>query len=349
MAENWDLLGHQWAVTLLRGQIARGEQRHAYLFTGPQGVGRRTLALRLAQALNCESVLPEANSKAVRSANSMLAPGDFCGECRACRGFARMAHTDLYVIARLEGDRDIKADAVRQLGRSLALSPYEARYQIALLLNFEQANEFAANALLKTLEEPPERVVLLLTAESAEALPETIASRCEVLRLRPMSTKALAADLQRRRGLPAENARLLAALSSGRPGYALDLADDEELLSQRGEWLDQYLECLPKGRVERFALAEGLSKDREQLRQALQVWLSFWRDVLMRAGMPGAAAANVDREAQVAQLAERTDLEGAREAVAAIENALTLLETNVNPRLAAENLLLELPRVQLAY
>jgi DNA polymerase-3 subunit delta' len=332
-SENWGLLGHAWAVKLLSGQIARGEQRHAYLFTGPQGVGRRTLALRLAQALNCQEP---------------PAPGEFCGDCRACRGFAAMAHTDLYLIQRQEGDRDIKAEAVRELGRSLALSPYETQYQIALLLNFEQANEFAANALLKTLEEPPPRVILLLTAESAEALPATIASRCEVLRLRPLSPDALAEGLQKAHRIPAERARLLAALSGGRPGYALALAEDESLLAQRGEWLDRYLDTLPKGRVERFALAEKLGADRELLRQALLVWLSFWRDVMMRSGMPGAHPANADREAQVASLAQSLGLGGAQRAVAAIERTLDLLETNINPRLAAENLLLELPRMQLA-
>jgi DNA polymerase-3 subunit delta' len=334
MADNWSLLGHEWAVMLLQAQIARGEQRHAYLFTGPQGVGRRSLALRLAQALNCQDA---------------PAPGEFCGVCRACRGFDRMQHADLYLIERQEGDRDIKADAVRELGRSLALSPLEAKYQVALLLDFEDANEFAANALLKTLEEPPERVVLMLTAESAEALPATIASRCEILRLRPVPLASLAAGLQRSQGLESERARLLASLSGGRPGYALALAADNEMFDQRSAWLDDYLDCLPKGRVERFALAQALGTDREQLRQVLLVWLSFWRDVLMQAGIPGGMAANSDRRAELESLAERLGLEGAKAAVRAIEQTLDLLDTNVNTRLAAETLLLELPRIQLRY
>src|SRR5690606_3834354 len=90
---NWGLLGHEWAVDLLRKQIASGRQRHAYLFAGAHGVGRRTLALRLAQALNCTQA---------------PAPGEFCGQCRACRGFARAQHVDLLLVERQEGDREIK-------------------------------------------------------------------------------------------------------------------------------------------------------------------------------------------------------------------------------------------------
>src|SRR3972149_10096270 len=139
MAASWNLLTHHWAVDLLRGQLAAGQLRHAYLFTGPAGVGRRTLALRLAQAQNC---------------TNPPAPAEFCGVCRACRGFASMQHPDLLLLKVEDGDREIKVDAVRELNRSLSRTPLEARFQVALLLGFEQANDNAKNALLKTLEEP---------------------------------------------------------------------------------------------------------------------------------------------------------------------------------------------------
>src|SRR5574342_647685 len=136
----WDLLGHEWAARLLTEHIAGGRLRHAYLFTGPRGVGRRTLALRLAQAVNC--LQPPA-------------PGVPCGACSACVRMERMQHPDLAVIqAETEGGV-LKVEGVRDLQHSLSLAPYEARYRIALLLRFEEANPSAANALLKTLEEPP--------------------------------------------------------------------------------------------------------------------------------------------------------------------------------------------------
>lgn len=326
---NWNLIGHTWAVDLLRAQMAGGKLRHAYLITGPQGNGRRALATRLAQALNCQNP-PQA--------------GEFCGECRACRGFAKLAHPDLHLVELQEGDRDIKVDAVRELSRGLALTPYEARYQVALLLDFEQASESAANALLKTLEEPPGSVVLLLTAESAESLPATIASRCELLRLRPVPVDELAAGLTAEHGVPADQAQLLAAVSGGRPGYALRLHGDPEALEQRAEWLDAASEMLTADRVARFAFADAASKDRDRLQALLVVWLSFWRDVLLRVGRQDAQAANRDWGAQLADVAGALDLAGARTAVASIERTLGLLaNTNVNARLAMEALLLELP------
>jgi DNA polymerase-3 subunit delta' len=326
---NWNLIGHQWAVDLLQAQMAGGKLRHAYLITGPQGSGRRTLATRLAQALNCQDP-PE--------------PGAYCGECRACRGFAKMAHPDLHLVELQEGDREIKVDAVRELSRGLALTPYEARYQVALLLDFEQASESAVNALLKTLEEPPGSVVLLLTAESAESLPATIASRCELLRLRPVPVDELAAGLTVQHGIPAEQAQLLASVSGGRPGYALRLQADPEALAQRAEWLDAASEMLAADRVARFAFAQEASQDRDALQGLLQVWLSFWRDVLLRVGRQDAQLANRDRDAQLTELAGVVDLAGAAATVTGIERTLGLLaNTNVNARLALESLLLELP------
>ena len=190
MTENWDILGHEWAVDLLQKHLSQNHLRHAYLFTGPDGIGRRTLALRFAQAIN--------------HPDRIYHPED-----TQSQQIARMQHPDLSVVQRQEGDRDLKIDAVRELQRTLSFSPYTANYRIALLLDFEQASEGASNALLKTLEEPPGRVVMMVTAESADALLPTIVSRCEVIRLRPVRLTELAAGLQQTHQIPAEQARLL--------------------------------------------------------------------------------------------------------------------------------------------
>lgn len=328
MPANWNLIGHEWAVELLKGQIASARLRHAYLFTGLAGVGRRTLALRLAQALNC------ANPPA---------PGDFCGACRACRGFAVMQHADLLLLERQEGDREIKVEALRELTRALSRTPLEARIQVALLLNFEEASEEAANALLKTLEEPNLSVLLCLTAPDADSLPQTIVSRCELLRLRPVSVEQLASGLQEHAGLDPDEARLLASLSNGLPGKALRLHKDEAALEQRAVWLDAGEQLLSADRVQRFAFAEKASKDREELRAQLLVWLSFWRDVVLRAANYSATLSNPDRAEKVSALAARLPLPVAKKALASVERTLGQLDTNVNARLALEVLLLDLP------
>ncbi len=326
----WDLIGHEWATRLLSRHVAEGRLRHAYLFTGPQGVGRRTLALRLAQAVNCPQP---------------LAPGEPCGQCSTCTRLARMQHPDLSVLQAEQAGGVLRVEGVRDLQHSLSLAPYEARYRVALLLRFEEANPSAANALLKTLEEPPPQVILLLTAESAEGLLPTIPSRCEVIRLKQLPLEQVSAGLQSRWGLDPERARLLAHLSGGRPGYALRLHEQPERLEQRRQWLDDLVSLLSARRVERFEYAEKITKEKELPLQILETWLSFWRDVLLRAAGTAAPLTNLDRQAEIESLAARLDLGRARQAIAAIEKTVALVGRNVNARLAVEVLMLDFPVV----
>ncbi|MEJ2756898.1 MAG: DNA polymerase III subunit delta' C-terminal domain-containing protein [Anaerolineales bacterium] len=321
---NWDLLGHEWAVDLLKKHLTQGGPRHAYLITGPDGVGRRTLALRFAQAINAPD----------RQYTPKLA---------ASQQFARMQHPDLSIVQREEGDRDIKIEAVRSLQHTLSLTPYMADFRIALLLDFEQASAGASNALLKTLEEPPGRVVLLMTAESPDSLLPTITSRCEVLRLRPMPLDALAKGLEDQFEYGVEEARLLAHIAAGKPGYALELAAHPEILEARTSLLDEQVALLRGSRVERFAYAQTLAKDKDAFQQTMLVWLAYWRDILLRTAHSSAPLTNLDRQEEVEQLAQSLDAPTAHRVVSAIEDKLGELRANANPRLAAEALMLQFP------
>src|SRR5512140_1631431 len=207
ITDNWGILGHEWAVEMLKEHIRRDSVRHAYLFCGPSGVGRRTLALRFAQALNCP------NQKE---------PGQPCGKCKTCQQVERMQYADLAVIQAEKEGGTLKVEQVRAIRQSLSLKPYQGKYRLALFLRFEEANATSANALLKTLEDAPAHVVLILTAESPEQLLPTIVSRCEVMRLRPLPLEAVRTTLQDH-GAEKELADVLAHVSGGRPGYALRL------------------------------------------------------------------------------------------------------------------------------
>ena len=330
----WQIHGHDWAVKLLRSHAAGDKLRHAYLLVGPQGVGRRTLALRFAQALNCQEATE---------------PGGFCSDCRECRQIWAMQHPDMSLLAPEEGHKDIRIDQVRALQHTLALSPYSAQYRIALLPDFQRATEEAANALLKTLEEPPDKVILLLTADTLESLLPTIVSRCEVIRLRPASIADAEAYLQDERSLSGEKAHLLAHLSGGRIGAAIHLAEEPDSLNRRNETLETLLELLSATRVERFRLAESLArpydKAREKAGAAIPIWLSFWRDVFVDASGAGLPLVNVDFEDRVDQVAAALDLAKARALVLAHEEALAQLDAYANVRLVLEDLMLRWPRV----
>lgn len=326
---NWNLIGHEWAVELLRRHIAGEQLRHAYLLLGPQGVGRRTLALGLAQALNC---------------TSPLAPGEPCGACSSCKRFESMQHPDLSLIQSEQVGAQLKVEQVRDLQHALALSPYEARYRVAMLLRFEEANPSAANALLKTLEEPNPQVILILTAESAESLLPTIVSRCEVLRLRPLPLEHAAQGLAERLEIPAEQAQLLAHLSGGRPGLAIHLQQNPELLEQRGSLVEDGLRLLAQSRAERFSYAEGLAKDKELVRSTLLVWASLWRDLLLRAVGAGAPLTNLDRSERITRLAGQMDAGRIRRMLEILEKTQDRIDHNINARLALEVLMLDMPR-----
>ena len=335
MADNWNMLGHEWAVDMLHQQVAHGEARHAYLFCGPPGLGRSTLALRLAQALNCTKT---------------IAPGIPCGVCRDCKQIEEMRHPDMNVIQAVDEDGaskengTLKVDQVRAVQHSLSLRPYQAKYRVALFLRFQEANDNAANALLKTLEEAPAHAILLLTADTPEQLLPTIISRCEVLRLRALPISAIESDLLDR-GVDEERARLLAHISGGRPGYARRLVDDMTLLEKREERLNDLQTLLPAPRVEKFSYAEKLAKDKEVMRQTIVIWLSYWRDVMLRVAGAESPLINVDRNMEIEFLAGRLNLSTARKVVSDLESALEKMDKNVNSRLLAEVLLLDWPKV----
>lgn len=335
MTGNWNLLGHEWTVDMLRQHVARGDVRHAYLFCGPPGIGRRTLALRLAQALNCEKP---------------IGAGMPCYTCRTCKQIETMQHPDLTVIQSLDGDNlpkeggILKVDQIREFQRAINLKPFQSPHRVVLFLRFQEANDNASNALLKTLEEAPAHAVLILTADNPEQLLPTIVSRCEILRLRPLPIEAVVADLMER-GLDEDNARLLAHISGGRPGFARRLMDNAALLEKREERLDDLQTLLPAPRVEKFSYAEKLAKDKDAMRQTILVWLSYWRDVLLRVAGAETPLVNVDRNMEIEFIAGRLDLSTARKVVNGLESALEKMDRNVNPRLLAEVLLLDLPKV----
>jgi DNA polymerase-3 subunit delta' len=325
---NWNLVGHSWAVDLLRRHVANGEVRHAYLFSGPPGLGRRTLAVHLAQALNC---------------TNPPAPGEFCGECRDCRQIAAMQHPDLAVIQAENEGGTLKVDQVRAVQHSLSLKPYQSKYRVALFLRFQEANDNAANALLKTLEEAPAHAILLLTADTPESLLPTIISRCEILRLRPLRVEEVEAMLTAK-GVDSDRARLLAHISGGRPGYANRLLEDSSLLETRAERLNDLQALLQSTRVKKFSYADKLSKDKDGMRQAITFWLSYWRDVLLKVSHASVSITNVDYAAEIESLAARLTLPAVRRTVSDLELALDRIDRNVNPRLLAEVLLMDWPK-----
>ncbi len=341
MNNNWNLIGHEWAVDMLKKHVIHGTTRHAYLFCGPPGLGRRTLALRFAQALNCQTP---------------VSAGIPCGQCRDCKQIEAMRHMDLSIIEPTITDPkggkelipnpngEIRISQIRDFQKIFILKPYQSKYRVAVFTQFQQANDPAANALLKTLEEAPSYAVLILTADNPEQLLPTIVSRCEVLRLRSLTIEEIQKDLESRK-VESGRAKLIAHISGGRPGYARRLVQDDLLLEKREDRLNDLLTLLPASRVEKFKYAEQLSKDKDAMRQTILFWMSYWRDVMLRTAQASSPLVNVDRNVEIEDIAGRMDLPSARRVVSGLEDVLEKMEKNVNSRMLAEVLLLDLPKI----
>ncbi|HFQ94064.1 MAG TPA: DNA polymerase III subunit delta' [Anaerolineae bacterium] len=333
MSEWQNVIGHDWAVEMLAGGITHGRIGHAYLITGPDHLGKTTLARTFAQALNCE------------------AEGERpCGRCRSCMLIAADHHPDVQLVqpeVSGRGKLTLKIEAIRELQRHLNLSAHEGRYKVAILKRFDAATTGAANAFLKTLEEPPENVVLLLTANDADTLLPTISSRCRTVNLRPSPPNLIEQSLTTRWRVPEDQAHLLAYLADGRIGWAVLAAEDKTILQARAAHLEYLHDALTGNRVSRFQLADKLARKPENLPQILQTWLSWWRDVNLLARQNGAPAAltNIDERPLLEETARATDEESALAALKQTNLALWQLERNANTRLALENLLLTYPYV----
>jgi len=326
----WNLIGHEWATQLLQGHIENNTLRHAYLITGPSDIGKKNLAIRFIQAICCP------NPKG---------PGIPCLECPTCTRPQRLEHPDLYPITVEKGSKQIKIDQVREMVRTLSLTPYEASRRFGLLIDFELANRSSQNSLLKTLEEPPGSVILILTAVSASALFETVTSRCEEVKLNPVPIQTTRQGLENLYQIPGDQADYLAHISAGKPELALAYYQEPEILERRNTLLDQHYEILQGDSVSRFAYANQLVKDPVMVQEMLDTWSSVWHDVLLQIGKSDTPIRNIDREGEIKSIISSVDLKEAKSAVNLFRRAHSLLQKNSNLKLTVEDLFLQLPTI----
>ena len=332
-----DVVGHNRLTAWLARQVAAeqvshaplDEERltgHAYLLVGPEGIGKRFLAGQFAQALLC----------------GQSVEGDACGSCPMCRLVAQGHHPDLVFLEPLEGKRQIGIEQVRELQRWLSLVPFHGQRKVAIVNDADLMQESAASALLKTLEEPPRRTVLILVAAHERSLLPTIVSRCAKLYASPLPTADLVRRL-REGGVPEPRAMAVARLATGRLGRALQLAS-EERWAARQAILDELRTAITRGELEPPTLRDGSRRSEpslsspEALRCALEEGLealaASYRDRLRPAeaprGLPSVAAPRPSGQRQ------------AFEAVDAIYETHALIQQRVNPRTAIAALIARL-------
>lgn len=342
------LAGHQVIQRMLDNAVEAGRVRHAYLFSGPSRVGKSTTARWLAQRLDCPN---------------QPAP---CGRCQVCRRIERAIHPDVRSLqipgergapvglpldtpdrASRSAERVISIEQVRSLQHDASLAPSEAPWKVYVISGAESLSLPAANCLLKTLEEPPASVVLILTVVDAFDLLPTIVSRCQPIRFGPVRPNEIAGWLERHHGCPPERADLLARLSGGRPGWAIEAVTNATLVADRDRLLEELVPTLRAGYRERLGLAEkianGYSRDPSAVLQTLSTWQVWWWDVQLLQRQCPELVTNVDSRPQLDALAATIAPEKVRIYLQALGEASQRLLANVNPRLTLEALLLQSP------
>jgi DNA polymerase III subunit delta' len=329
--------GQPRAVGALRAALRSDSVHHAYLFTGPEGVGKELAAIGLAQALACTE-----------------RPREGCGECSACRRISRRNHPDVTwlmpeeeMVARgfagrsdIQGtpSRDIRVDQVRQLQERLSLRALEGARKVAIVASAQQLNPQAQNALLKTLEEPPSGTVLLLLASAPDKLLPTIRSRCSAVRFGPLPRELIAEIVRRERKLDEPTAALVAVMAGGSLAQALAL--DVKGLSERKAVIERFESVRSDDARTVLRFAEEFGGDRGQAEDALRILALWIRDLAtLRSG--GTELGNRDLEELARKAAGSVSDAALHRRHQLIADALeALVGHNAAPRLQLERALI---------
>ncbi len=333
----WQVVGQTRVTSLLQRSLEKGAMAHAYLLVGPPHVGKMTLAINLAQALNCEAVEPP------------------CGECVSCQKIASAKHPDIQIIGLTSSDNSAEAkpraeigiDRIREMQHSASLPPFEGRHKVFIIDGAELLSNEAANCLLKTLEEPVSGVTFILLTRNERLLPVTVVSRCQRLELLPLAASEVEATLKSRWGIELPKAKLLARLCHGCLGWALSAASDDGLLELRAERIDRLLNVINTDYEERFTYAAQLvtqfSQSRGLVQEVLDLWLDYWRDLLLIKVGRSDAITNIDQLATLVDIAKGYGLAQIKAVINSIQAAGEQLRQNANPRLVLEVLMLDIP------
>lgn len=335
----WQIIGQDRLVSLLQGALVKGTLAHAYLLVGPVHSGKMTLALDLARALNCPSPKPP------------------CGQCPTCNKIGSGNHPDVQTVglslneksAEAKVHAEIGTEQVKQMLHAASLPPFEGKCKVFIIDGAELMSNEASNRFLKTLEEPGRNVVFVLLTSNEKALLPTVISRCQRLELRPVSVAEIEAALALKDVEP-DRARLLARLAHGGIGWAFSAAEKEELLQKHTEEVDRLVEVMSADTEGRYAcateLANQFGKSRGVVNDVFQVWLEYWRDLLLVKMGCGEGVANIDRMAELQATAGSLSPGQIKDCIDSLHAALEALQRNASPRLALDVLMLDMPLVK---
>jgi DNA polymerase-3 subunit delta' len=322
------ILGQDNAIAVLQHALRADRVPHAYIFAGYDGVGKKLTALTLAKAINC-----------------LHAADDSCDQCLSCQKIEAGNHPDVRII---EPDGQfIKIDQIRQVQKDATYKPFEGRRKVYIIDQAEALRPEAANALLKTLEEPSEDCLLILVTANVYALLPTVISRCQFVRFVALGVETLTQFLVQTRHYAPEQARLLASLAEGCPGRALAM-DAEATLAKR-ENIEHLLQTLSSGLQDVrviFRQVETLMQEKSAVQELLDILLVWYRDMyLLRNQGDPSFVANADAVERLQQAAAQVSARQIERLFETVYRTKLDILRNANLQLALEVMFIALTEV----
>ena len=325
------IIDQERPVRILTTFLQNGTIPHALLFTGVEGVGRESTATAFAMACNCAGEI---------SNTTRQEPNIPCGLCKPCLKIEAGNHPDIIRVK--PSGPFIKIDQIRSLCQTLALKPYEAKRRVVIISDAQAMNPAAGNALLKMLEEPPVRTILILVATHTSDLLPTVVSRCQQLRFKPISSKYLEAELVQKYGLDSKNARIITTMAGGSLSRALRMHRTHWI--SRRNWLIQEMDALSTGSVNRLLAFGGqLSKNKDILPDSLEVMKSWLRDLVVGQFNPERVV-NQDLAQKIQQASQKMSVAVLLDKIDTIQATQNAIHAGTNLRLALEAMVLKLAK-----
>jgi len=335
-----DIKGQDKTIEFLKDYIRQSRLGGGYLFTGPKDIGKKLVAKTLAKAVNCEE-------KGL----------DSCDRCNSCLRIDKNEHPDFHLIDINEISDAIKIEYIRQLQKEINLKPYEARYKVFIINHAENLTAEAQNAVLKTLEEPPQHSLIILIASNPKFLFKTIISRCQIFKFNSLPRLRLEQILKENYQLDNNLAHFLAYFSEGRIGEAIILKDTD-ILREKNRIIDQFVfpnTTIKKGfasgsrsyteatatfgTLKKSGLGNLALQNRQELRGCLNILSGWFRDLyLIKIGMPYSELINIDRKNELLSFMQRYSFSDLDEIINSISDSLLYLEQNVNIKLLLSKL-----------
>ncbi|MFA6409961.1 MAG: DNA polymerase III subunit delta' [Candidatus Buchananbacteria bacterium] len=330
----WSIIGHRQIVSYLQNNLKNSQTAHAYLFCGPSHIGKSTVAKEFLASLVCRNLHQKQSSVP-------------CGQCDCCKQINSQIHPDVYWLKREINEKtgkkkkNISIEQVRELQNKLSLHSFLDTYKIAVIADAQTLSQEAANSLLKTLEEPSPKTIIILLATNSAELPATIISRCQLIKFYPVDPKDIfdhLIDLKVER----KKAKTLTALSFGRPGVALNYFLAPEKYEAFEEQIQEFVSLIKSGNIERFKMISEIieSHDADELKEILAVWTKVIRDLLLLRIGAQDFISNLNLFSELEQVAKVYQSKDLIENLKKINQAKRYLSANVNPKLALENLVL---------